>query len=145
MLSNRVGSKYPGFQIGAGVPLSRGHRHFSHLFMIFPLKQLNFSDSRADVGDMALAEASIDHWLGMTQGLTGFCRTGASSMNVLLGRRRECTVHCCCSNGLSPRCRLTQIVAAEAAFTNLTYLLDGYILPNTFYHEGENGECGETP
>ena len=54
-------------------------------------------------------------------------------------------MHCCCSNGLSPRYRLTQIVAAEAAFTNLTYLLDGYILPNTFYHEGENGECGETP
>ena len=32
-----------------------------------------------------------------------------------------------------------------AAFTNLTFLLDQYILPNTFYHEGENGECGETP
>jgi hypothetical protein len=33
----------------------------------------------------------------------------------------------------------------EAALTNLTYLLDSYILPNTFYNEGENGECGETP
>jgi hypothetical protein len=140
-----LGSKYPGFQIGQGVPLSHGHRHFSHLFMIFPLKQLNFSDHRAEVGkhkqallpscwictvsqrcfmfvvgDLALAEASLDHWLGMTQGLTGFCRTAASSMNVLLGRK-------------------------QAAFTNLTYLLDSYILPNTFYHEGENGECGETP
>jgi hypothetical protein len=41
-------------------------------------------------------------------------------MNVLLGRK-------------------------SAAYTNLTYLLDSYILPNTFYHEGENGECGETP
>ena len=42
-----VGSKYPGFQIGAGVPLSRGHRHFSHLFMIFPLKQLVRWSSRS--------------------------------------------------------------------------------------------------
>jgi hypothetical protein len=53
-------------------------------------------------------------------------------MNVMLGRRAE-------------------------AYTNLTFLLDGYILPNTFYHEvwlyfictanlqGENGACGETP
>jgi hypothetical protein len=29
--------------------------------------------------------------------------------------------------------------------SQITYLLDKYILPNTFYHEGENGECGETP
>jgi hypothetical protein len=56
----------------------------------------------------------------VVQGLTGFCRTAASSMNVIFGRR-------------------------EAALTNLTYLLDSYILPNTFYNEGENGECGETP
>ena len=41
-------------------------------------------------------------------------------MNVLLGRR-------------------------AAARTNLTYLLNDWILPNTMYHEGENGACGETP
>ena len=111
-----VGSQYPGFWIGRGVPLSSGHRHFSHLFMIFPLKQLNFSDA----GDLAMAEASVDHWLGLTTGLTGFCRTASSSMNVILDRR-------------------------QAALTNLTYLLDSWILPNTMYHEGENGECGETP
>lgn len=50
--------------------------------MIFPLKQINFTDPH----DKGLAFASIDHWLGMTDGLTGFCRTAASSMNVLLGK-----------------------------------------------------------
>ena len=35
-----VGSQYPGYWIGEGAPLSSGHRHFSHLFMIFPLKQV---------------------------------------------------------------------------------------------------------
>lgn len=108
-------SEYPGFWIGKDVPLKSGHRHFSHLFAIFPLKQLAFEGPSKD-----LATASVDYWLGMTDGLTGFCRTAASSMNVLFGRR-------------------------QAALTNLTYLLDSYILPNTFYHEGENGECGETP
>jgi hypothetical protein len=105
-----------GFWIGAGVPLSSSHRHFSHLFMIFPLKQLDF----ADPAQMTLATTSIDHWLSMTEGLTGFCRTAASSMNVLLERPHE-------------------------AYTNITFLVDNYILPNTFYQEGENGECGETP
>ena len=33
----------------------------------------------------------------------------------------------------------------SSAYSNVTYLLDNYILPNTFYHEGENGACGETP
>ena len=35
-----------GFTIGAGVELAHGHRHFSHLMMIFPLKQLNLTQVR---------------------------------------------------------------------------------------------------
>ena len=115
-----------GFLIGEGMPLAHGHRHFSHLMMLFPLKSLDLGDGGGGDGggaatpDAAVARKSLDHWLGLTDGLTGFCRTAASSMNVMLGRR-------------------------PAARTNLTYLLDSYILPNTMYHEGEQGACGETP
>jgi hypothetical protein len=41
-------------------------------------------------------------------------------MNVLLGRK-------------------------EAAFTNITFLFDKYIEPNTMYYEGKGYPCGETP
>ena len=52
-----VGSQYPGYWIGEGVPLSSGHRHFSHLFMIFPLKQINFTDPH-DKGTCVLLRKS---------------------------------------------------------------------------------------
>ena len=97
-LTPTPGSKYPGFQIGANVPLSHGHRHFSHLFMIFPLKQLNFSDVRPAVGDMAIAEASVDHWLGMTQGLTGFCRRrrwDATRRGLVFAKQLNESLHTC--------------------------------------------------
>ena len=95
-----------GFWIGAGTPLSSSHRHFSHLMMIFPLRTLDLTEP----GNADIAARSVDHWLGMGGALTGFCRTAASPMNVMLGRR-------------------------SAAFTNITYLVDAYILPNTFYRE----------
>lgn len=105
-----------GYMIARGVPFNISHRHFSHLFMIWPLNLINWSNQSA----VAIAEKSVDHWIGMGTSLTGFCRPAVSVMSSLMGRRRS-------------------------AFTNITYLLDKYILPNTFYHEGENGECGETP
>jgi alpha-L-fucosidase 2 len=33
----------------------------------------------------------------------------------------------------------------EAAFGNITFLLDKYIQPNTMYYEGNHFPCGETP
>ncbi|XP_065835592.1 uncharacterized protein [Oscarella lobularis] len=116
---NRLTS-YPvdqnGFMIADGVSFNISHRHFSHLFMIWPLNLIDWNNDT----EVALAKHSVDHWIGLKGGLTGFCRPAVSVMSSLLGR-------------------------PNSAFTNVTYLLDGYILPNTFYHEGENGECGETP
>jgi len=67
-----------------------------------------------------LAVTSIDHWIGLTGGLTGFARAGVSSMNTLLGR-------------------------PVAAYTNITWLLENWIKPNTMYSECEFCPCGETP
>lgn len=104
-----------GFLIGAGVPLAHGHRHFSHLLMLFPLKQLDLRNE----SQRGLAARSLDHWMGLGE-LHGFSYTAASPMNVLLGRK-------------------------DQAFGNLTFLLDTYITANTMYFEGKEYPCGETP
>ena len=105
-----------GFLIGAGMPLAHGHRHFSHLMMIFPLKQLDLDGNAAD---RAIAARSLDHWMDMGM-LHGFSFTAASPMNVMLGRK-------------------------EMAFANITYLMSEYIESNTMYFEGKGYPCGETP
>lgn len=105
-----------GFLIGAGMPLAHGHRHFSHLMMIFPLKQLDLDGNAAD---RAIAARSLDHWMEMGM-LHGFSFTAASPMNVMLGRK-------------------------EMAFANITYLMSEYIESNTMYFEGKGYPCGETP
>jgi len=105
-----------GLMIAAGVPLNVSHRHFSHLMAVWPLRTLDFSDAES----LSLAEVSVDHWVGMKGALTGFCRPAMSQMSLQFGRR-------------------------TAALTNLTYLLNDWIKPNTFYSEGANGPCTETP
>ena len=72
-----------GFMIGAGQPLEISHRHFSHLFAIYPLHLLDF-DAPAD---RALAEKSVDYWIGFEGALQGYSFTGASAMSSWLGRR----------------------------------------------------------
>jgi hypothetical protein len=110
--------KSTGFLIGDGVPLARGHRHFSHLFKFWPLKMLNLPPA-GGTADSALAVQSLDHWMGLGT-LHGFSYTGSVPMNVMLGRK-------------------------AAAFSNLTEILDKYLQPNTMYFEGRAWPCGETP
>lgn len=105
-----------GFMIAATVPLSESHRHFSHLMMLWPLELLDL----ANASQRALAERSVDHWIGLQGALTGFARPAVSAMSTMLGRR-------------------------AAAYSNVTYLLANYVLPNTMYREGANAPCGETP
>ena len=52
-----------GLMVGAGVPLKKSHRHWSHMLMVFPLYQMNLDQPE----NRALVEKSIKHWLG-TQG-----------------------------------------------------------------------------
>ena len=33
----------------------------------------------------------------------------------------------------------------QAAFSNVTYVVNSWILPNTMYDEGSDAPCGETP
>ncbi len=104
-----------GLWIGAGVPLSSSHRHYSHMLWFYPLHVL-------DVGDAAnrdLLERSLAHWVGFTGALQGYTFTGAASMSAMLG------------NG-------------DQALTYLNTLLDQFVQPNTMYRES-SGPVIETP
>jgi len=104
-----------GLMIAAGVPQTFGHRHYSHLLMIYPLYQLNTDHP----GDRELIEKSIAHWLSFHEGFCGFTYTGASSIYAALGDGN----------------RALEILNE--------YRTSNKILPNTLYKEG--GPCIESP
>lgn len=96
-----------GIQIADGVPYDRSHRHYSHLLMIYPLHTLDLNDPK----NRQLAETSIRHWLSKPDALQGYSHTGAAGMFATLGDGRE-------------------------AYRRLKLLWeDGFIRPNTMYHE----------
>ena len=97
-----------GFMIAADVPYEISHRHYSHLLMIYPLHTLDLTNEE----NRALAEASIAYWQSKPEALQGYSQTGAASMYACLGD-------------------------GESAYIHLSKLwTDGYIRPNTMYHEG---------
>jgi hypothetical protein len=95
-----------GYMIGAGVPLSESHRHFSHLFMVYPLHTVDPQSAQ----DRPLIEKSLDHWIGFEGALQGYSFTGSSAMSSWLGRK-------------------------EAAVSLLNQFLDRYAKANTMYLE----------
>jgi hypothetical protein len=102
--------------IYAGVPYNQPHRHFSHLFSIWPLHLLDVSNATL----YNIARNSINLWLATPEEDSMFYRPAASAMNVILGQN-------------------------AAAFDNITYLLHNRIEGSTFYREGSQGSCTETP
>lgn len=95
-----------GLMIGKDVKLTYGHRHYSHLLMLYPLANLPL-----DVAENAeLARRSILYWLSFKGGYQGYTYTGASSMSTLLGD-------------------------GEKARSYLKVMLDRFLQPNSFYRE----------
>ena len=74
-----------GFMVGKGVPFDQSHRHFSHLFMVYPLHLIDPQSATA----RPLIEKSVDHWLSMKTALRGYSFTGASAMSAWLGRKTD--------------------------------------------------------
>ena len=70
-----------GYMIASTVPFDRGHRHYSHLLMLYPLYLVN----REQEGAEKLMLTSVRHWqsLGSRQ---GYSLTGASSISAAFGR-----------------------------------------------------------
>ena len=53
--------------IGRKVPLSGGHRHWSHLMAVYPLRTLTPEKD----ADRKLIQKSVDHWHSFGRGIAG--------------------------------------------------------------------------
>jgi alpha-L-fucosidase 2 len=71
-----------GLMIGKDVPLSKPHRHYSHLFAIFPLHVLNVDDQP---GQKDMMIRSVRHWIYLKGDDCMFKYTGAASLFAALG------------------------------------------------------------
>jgi hypothetical protein len=71
-----------GYMVGSDTPFAVSHRHFSHLFAVYPL---HLVDSQS-TNDRPLIERSLAHWASMPKAWRGYSYTGASAMSSWLGR-----------------------------------------------------------
>jgi alpha-L-fucosidase 2 len=95
-----------GYMIGAGQPFAESHRHYSHLFSIYPLHLVDPQSA----ADRPLIEKSLDHWKSMPAKWRGYSYTGSSAMSSWLGRKDD-------------------------AVSLLNKFLDTFVKPNTMYTE----------
>jgi alpha-L-fucosidase 2 len=95
-----------GYSIGRDQPLDQSHRHFSHLFMVYPLRLV----TGVNVDERTLIEKSLAHWIGLEGALQGQSFVGASAISSLLGK-------------------------GEDAERFLVELLRRFVKPNTMYLE----------
>ncbi|MBK1832249.1 hypothetical protein JIN77_16035 [Verrucomicrobiaceae bacterium R5-34] len=70
-----------GFMIGKNVALTGGHRHWSHLLSIYPLRTITPENDK----DRELILRSLNHWHSFKKGGAGYSVTGGSCMASLLG------------------------------------------------------------
>ena len=104
-----------GFMIGKDVPLEHSHRHYSHLFMVFPYACLDLKGP-----DRALVEKSIKHYLSMSEKHAGYTYSGSAAMAAYLGD-------------------------GDQALDRLNTLMNRYVRPNTMYGEAGSSPVIETP
>lgn len=119
-----------GYMVDTMHGFDLSHRHFSHLFAIYPLHLTPFSD--ADGGSNTtrdLISRSVDRWTGLTcnggagRNLcpNGFTFDGAASMSAVMGR-------------------------PDAALGNLTgFIYSGLMHAATLYSEAVAWPCFESP
>lgn len=97
-----------GFMIGRNMPLERSHRHWSHLFMIFPYALLDVNGP-----ERPLIEQSVRHFMARSSGHTGFTYSGGACLAAYLGD-------------------------GDQALARLNTLLTRYVRPNTMYRENSS-------
>lgn len=71
-----------GFLVGKEMPLAKSHRHWSHLFMIYPFHEYTWDQPE----HIDLIERSLNHWTGKPEAFAGYSWLGAASMHAAAGR-----------------------------------------------------------
>jgi alpha-L-fucosidase 2 len=96
-----------GFMVGKGMPFAHSHRHWSHLFMIYPFHEYAWDNPAQN----PLMTVSLNNWLSMPKAFAGYSWLGAAGMLADDGRGDE-------------------------ALAYLHSFLKKSPLPNTLYREG---------
>ncbi len=74
-----------GYMMGKDLALTSSHRHFSHLLMIYPFREVSITEPSS----LEIINRSINHWQSLDKALAGYSYVGASSMSSLLGKGNE--------------------------------------------------------
>jgi hypothetical protein len=104
-----------GLMMGEGMPMAIAHRHFAHLFAIYPFCEINPTVP----GGTDLIRRSVEHWLTvpivrLEDEFGGWSFGVGAAMMALIGDGDEALQH-------------------------LRFFLDATIHPNTMYTEGHQG------
>ncbi len=113
-----------GMMVGKDMPFAKPHRHYSHLFAIFPLYDMNIEDEPVRIPFM---RKSIQHYTGLDGDNCIYKFSGASSLWAALGQGDSALVWLKRSLEILPR---FGVPPAPARIPTLTQ--------NTFYSEREN-------
>lgn len=109
--------KETGFMIGKDTVFDLSHRHWSHLFMIYPLFEYTYDNPE----QIEAVDISVRNYLKDESRFCAYSYGGASSINAIRGNGNE-------------------------AYRLLQLLMNNFrIQPNTFYFEGDNWPVIETP
>jgi hypothetical protein len=113
-----------GIMVGAGMPFDKPHRHYSHLFGLFPL---GLEAAPEDPARRALLVRSVARHVGLDGDNCMYKFTGSSSMYAALGMGEEA------------------LAGLERALRILPASEDSTVTPNTFYSEFGGWQTFESP
>ena len=113
-----------GMMVGKNMPFAKPHRHYSHLFAIFPLYDMNIEDEPARIPFM---QKSIQHYTDLDGDNCIYKFSGAASLWAALGNGDSALKWLNRSLELLPRFGTPPAPARTPTLT-----------PNTFYSEREN-------
>lgn len=71
-----------GFMVGADQPFAYSHRHWSHLFMIYPFYEYTYDDPAQG----ELIDKSLRHWLSYSEAFRGYSWLAAASLQAMKGQ-----------------------------------------------------------
>lgn len=78
-----------GFMVGKDMPFAESHRHWSHMFMIYPLFEFTYDNPE----QTELIDRSLQHWLSLPEKFRGYSWLGAASMLAMAGNGNEALRH----------------------------------------------------
>jgi alpha-L-fucosidase 2 len=74
-----------GFMVGKNMEFAKSHRHWSHMFMVYPFHEYSFDNPQ----QAPLIQKSLNNWISRPQAFAGYSWLGAASILSSGGRGDE--------------------------------------------------------